>query len=101
GAKVTAVVPQPISRVGGVLSQAGNQIVVHFNEDDLDPNSASDPRYYQLHNVTDGTLLLPQTVVYDSSTNTATLTFGTSDLPDATYHLRVGGSREAFGGPEQ
>ncbi|MEX0938829.1 MAG: NF038122 family metalloprotease [Pirellulales bacterium] len=49
GAQVIAVVPQPISRgAGGDLTQARNQIVVYFNNDDLNHSSAENPAFYQL-----------------------------------------------------
>ena len=41
GAQITSVVPQPVQRAAnGNLSQARDQILVYFNDDDLDPVSA-------------------------------------------------------------
>jgi hypothetical protein len=112
GPQVVAVVPQPITRVGGVLQQARNQIVVYFNEDDLDTALASNRFFYQLYftghgdqfdssfntvsNTDDGEAINPTNVVYNSSTNTAVLSFGTdlAQLPSGpgTYRLRIGNS---------
>ena len=42
GAQIIAVVPQPIRRnEDGSLAQARDQVEVYFNEDDLDPDSAT------------------------------------------------------------
>ena len=49
GANVVAVVPQPVTRnPDGSLSQQRDQIVVHFNDDDLSLSSAQNPAFYQL-----------------------------------------------------
>ena len=104
GAKITAVVPQPITRdETGKLTQELNTIVVHFNDDDLDQASAEDPRFYNLiythESVTStddlGTQFEPDSVVYDATADTATLTFATDIhlLPGAsagTFRLRIG-----------
>ena len=110
GARVLAVVPQPVSRDDtGTLQQARNQVVVYFNDDDLDPATAADPAFYQLiftnHRDeysgsfdtvtnTDDTIYLPTNVQYDTDADTALLTFE-SDLNDliggaGTFRLRVG-----------
>lgn len=104
GAKITGIVPQPVSRdANGVLTQQMDQIVVHFNDDDLDPASAQDPRFYNLiythESVTSAddtaTQFEPTSVVYDAAADTATLTFATDIhlLPGAsagTFRLRIG-----------
>jgi GEVED domain/Matrixin len=101
--QVRAVVPMPITRVGGVLTQARDQIIVYFNEDTLDLTAAQNPNFYQLHftndtvtNTDDGVPETPDTVLYDAIANTATLTFsGPLDTlfppsPASTLRLRIG-----------
>ncbi|MEZ6130797.1 MAG: DVUA0089 family protein [Planctomycetaceae bacterium] len=111
GAQVVAVVPQPVTNSGGVISQARDQIVVYFNDDDLDPVQAQDPAFYQLINADpnaspadpftpgatqpNGMVRLPASVVYDDVADTATLTFSSAieDLfPGGTslFRLQVG-----------
>ena len=48
GAQVLGVVPQPVIRTASGVSQSASQIEVYFNDDDLDPISATDPAFYQL-----------------------------------------------------
>ena len=101
GAKVIAVVPQPIQRVNGRLTQARDQVVVYFNNDDLNPNSARDPRYYQLTftadtatNTDDGPIHRPTSVQYDAAADRAVLTFAAPlnelSTGPGTYRLRIG-----------
>ncbi len=106
GAQVVAVVPQPITRnANGTLTQAQNQIVVYFNEDDLDEASAENPEFYQLIFTRDtvsnhdDVFFNPTSVVYNANNNTATLTFSAPlyNLPGATvagkastFRLRIG-----------
>jgi hypothetical protein len=100
GAKVRAVVPQPITRgSNGVLTQAREQIVVYFNEDLLNEASAEDPSFYRLMSTqntvqnTDDTLHLPISVHYDAATFSSVLTFP-SDIANlggsGTFRLRIG-----------
>lgn len=92
GAKVVAVVPQPVSGGGtGSLTQAKDQIDVYFNSDTLDQASAENVQFYQLIDTSSNTLINPDSVIYDSATNKATLTFA-ADIADGTYHLRIGES---------
>jgi hypothetical protein len=92
GAKVVAVVPQPVSGGGtGSLTQAKDQIDVYFNADTLDQASAENVQFYQLIDTSSNTLINPDSVIYDSATNKATLTFA-ADIADGTYHLRIGES---------
>ncbi len=102
GAQVIAVVPQPITRSGSVLQQARNQIVVYFDDQNLNATEATDPSYYRVvdlaltSNESGGTkdkILLPESVAYDSATNSATLTFA-SDLAEGTYRVEIGHSDE-------
>ena len=102
GAQVVAVIPQPISRDSGNpgtgLQQNRNQVVVYFDDQDLVPAQAQDPKYYRLVDnaltsnettVTQDKMLLPASVVYDSVENKATLTFA-ADIPEGTYRLDLG-----------
>ncbi len=109
GAQVLAVVPQPVTRQpNGTLQQARNQIVVYFNNDDLNVASAQRPEFYRLY-LTHNTLdpnddeeILPTQVVYNATADTATLTFGQvasleqlapddgSADPAKSFRLRIG-----------
>ena len=101
GAQVRAVVPQPIRRgPAGQLIQDRNQIQVFFNQDALDPTSATNPAFYQLihtdgtSTTADDTIVLPSFVNYDAANHMATLTFA-SDLAllptgEGLYRLRIG-----------
>ncbi|MCR9199839.1 MAG: hypothetical protein NXI04_14485 [Planctomycetaceae bacterium] len=100
GARIIAVDPQPVTRNGnGDLEQARNQIVLYFNEDDLDPTAAEDVRLYQLIATNDtvsnldDTLTFPTTATYDSAADTVTLEFA-GDIDTlagaGSYRLRVG-----------
>lgn len=100
GARIIAVDPQPVTRdSNGNLQQARNQIVLYFNEDDLDPTAAEDERLYQLiatretvSNLDDD-FALPTTATYDAGANTVTLEFA-ADIDalfgSGSYRLRVG-----------
>jgi hypothetical protein len=96
GAQILAVVPQPVSRdENGALTQARDQIVVHFNQDKLDPDSAQDPTFYQLIDTkgtldtSDDELWVPIAVNYNDEDDTVTLQFQT-DLPSGYFRLQVG-----------
>ena len=101
GAQVVSVVPQPVTRVAGTLTQALNQIQVFFNNDDLVDSLAvaENPAFYQLvdtkgtASTVDDTISLPSTVAYDANLDLATLTFATN-LPTGTYKLKIGSSQE-------
>lgn len=99
GPQIVAVVPQPVVRVGGTLVQQRNVIEVYFNDDDLNPTVAEDPRYYQLiytaETVTnaDDRSFHPDQVQYDPVTDKAVLTFSAEleSLAGAgSYRLRIG-----------
>ncbi|MEM9588269.1 MAG: hypothetical protein AAGA03_13385, partial [Planctomycetota bacterium] len=111
GPKVAAVVPEPVRRqANGSLSPETGKIEVHFNDDDLDPTSARNVDFYQLIftkdtiNNTDDEIVTPQSVVYNSATNIATLDFGVPlsriDDPDGpgflsgAARLRVGSGED-------
>ena len=83
GPKVAAVVPEPVRRnANGTLNPQTGTIEVHFNDDDLDPATASDPQFYQLvftrdtADNRDDAVVLPTSVDYNNITNIATLNFG-------------------------
>ncbi len=101
GPQIVAVVPQPISRVGGVLQQARNEIEVYFNDDDLNVASAQNAAFYQLirtrktaDNLDDGATFNPISVVYDPVSNKARLILAQDlaglDTTESTYRLRIG-----------
>jgi len=91
--------PAGLTIADGGLVQRKNQVIVHFNEDNLDPALAQTVSFYRLINTAgtlataDDSLLVPSTVVYDAINNTAILTFA-ADLPNATYALRIGSNSE-------
>ena len=63
------------------LVQRKNLVNVYFNSNDpLDPVSAQSPAFYRLIN-TDGTVILPTSVIYNADNASATLDFG-ADLSD-------------------
>lgn len=81
GPKVAAVVPEPIRRQGnGTLSPDMGVIEVHFDER-MDLASVQNRSFYQLiftrdtASPLDDVVVLPTSVVYDSATNIAKLTF--------------------------
>ena len=118
GARVLAVVPQPIEGIGPGRAQRRDQIHVYFNEDPLsnpaagpvttsgvgDPTVVT-PGFYQLIYTadtvenTDDVVINPTTVTYNPATGRAVLTFA-SDLSEwqpvqnnggaGTLRLRVG-----------
>ncbi len=101
GAQLIAVVPQPLSRnEQGGLEQATDRIDIHFNEDDLDADSATNPNFYQLIFTngtvtnTDDVIHTPSSVLYDPAENLVSLTFASSldqlSTGAGTYRLRVG-----------
>ncbi|MEZ6062800.1 MAG: GEVED domain-containing protein [Planctomycetaceae bacterium] len=103
GARVVAVVPQPITRNGaGALTQRRDQIVLYLNDDDLDLTSVETREFYQLIatmdtlDPSDDVVYLPKAsggVVYDSASDTITLTFDSNIYllaGQGSYRLRVG-----------
>lgn len=98
GAQVIGIVPQPVTRqANGALRQNRDQIVVYFNNDDLNPQSVRNTSFYQLiftketATNTDDVIVNPTGVTYDAATDSATLTFSSATPWAAgTYRLRVG-----------
>ncbi|MEX2176014.1 MAG: PPC domain-containing protein, partial [Pirellulaceae bacterium] len=95
GAKVMAVVPQPIARnaTTGALTQNMRAIEVYFDQNEFGA-SVSNPAYYKLVSTTTGAIALPQNVVYDATQRKATLNFA-ADIPVGTFKLEVGTSEES------
>ncbi len=95
GAGATATVEELAT-----LVQARDQIIVYFNNDELDLTLAENPAFYQLHatkesltNTDDGPIVNPIDVQYSAETNSAVLTFA-DDLAvipgPGTHRLRIG-----------
>ena len=116
GARVTSVVPQPITRNQfGQLTQARNQVHVYFNNDNLDPASAQNPNFYQLVLTqdtvrnSDDIVFTPTSVEYNANTDLAVLTFasdleqlpvgGTQSVLEGTFRLRIGTDEAVPGMP--
>ena len=97
---VVTAVPNLITQPVAALSQKTNQVVVYFNQDQLNAAIAEDPTYYRLINVGTGQILLPQSVTYQynpqNGLSAAVLTFASS-LSNAAYNLKVGVSAEPNG----
>ena len=100
GTKVSAVVPQPITRVGGVLSQRLDQVEVYFDDTELDPALVGDTAYYKLILTqdtvtnTDDMFIEPMMAEYQAGNAKVVLTFA-DDLHNlaggaGTFRLRVG-----------
>jgi len=109
GAQVLGVVPQPVVRTGsGGLSQSSSQIEVYFNDDDLDPISATDPGFYQLVftddtvESSDDEIYHPIAVQYFPSSDRAMLTFRAPlhqlGSGSGTFRLRIGTDEELASG---
>ncbi len=123
GARVVAVVPQPIVGTGAARTQNRDQVYVYFNNDPLtnpgagvvtstgvptDPTVVQ-PRFYNLfvtrdtvESGDDGPAIQPTSITYDPSLRRAVLTFASdlSAIPavaatggSATLRLRVGSSQ--------
>ncbi|MCA9162744.1 MAG: hypothetical protein KDA62_07185, partial [Planctomycetales bacterium] len=108
GPQIVSVVPQPLRRnAAGVMEQARDEVMVYFNNDDLDQASAENVDFYQLILTrdtvenTDDVVFHPTSVSYDPITDTAVLTFAdnldelvdpATGLPigSGTFRLRIG-----------
>ncbi|MFN0053608.1 MAG: nidogen-like domain-containing protein, partial [Planctomycetales bacterium] len=91
-AKITAAQAGGVSYTEvatGGLVQKRDTIVAYFNQNPLDPTLAQDPGFYRAINTADGSILLPQSVLYSSVSNSAVLKFAT-DLPTGTWNLKIG-----------
>lgn len=79
------------------LTQASNQIVVHFDNQQLNAAEVIDPKFYRLTSTAgsltpnDDVVLLPQVVTYDRTQNSVVLTFANA-IPEGNYRLDVGKS---------
>src|SRR5262245_28844143 len=100
GEKVSAVVPQPITRdlVTRVLSQDRRAIEVYFDQNQFAPAVVQTPGYYRLIDTATGQIRIPDDatapVVYDPAQKKATLRFAT-DIPAGTFKLEVGVTYES------
>ena len=118
GAQITAIVTQPVIRTATGLQQLRDQVMVYFNDDDLDPVTVEDAGFYQLIFLgrngsddrptvenTDDVIFLPTQVKYNSELDAVLLTFendldklvpkgfdgGGAPIPQAaSFRLRVG-----------
>ena len=104
GAKILAVVPQPVTRqADGTLKQDRDKVEIYFNDDNLNNALANDPSFYKLiltkdsATPNDDTVFTPTTVAYDATLDKAVLTFGGNlDVlagGSGTYRLRIGSNR--------
>jgi hypothetical protein len=84
------------------VNQAGEQILVYFNDDDLLAESAQNPAHYRLVDtagtatIEDDRILVPERVRYYPDRDLAVLTFA-GRLPHATYRLDIGQSSGSHG----
>jgi hypothetical protein len=84
------------------VDQAGDQILVYFNDDDLLVESAQNPAHYRLVDtagtatIEDDRILVPERVRYYPDRDLAVLTFA-GRLPHATYRLDIGQSSGSHG----
>ncbi|WP_417382676.1 DVUA0089 family protein, partial [Gimesia sp.] len=81
------------ARADGNLVARDNQILVHFNDDDLNPDLANDPRFYQIIDTTTDEPLLTTdyTATYDALSDVTVLKLTSTSLNAGTqYRLRVG-----------
>ncbi len=74
GAKIDAIVPQPIVRTGNVLQQSANTIDVYFDQQ-MNTTDVTKPGFYRLIDATTGSITLPQSIAYSDD---ATLALGAS-----------------------
>ncbi|MBI5761522.1 MAG: pre-peptidase C-terminal domain-containing protein, partial [Planctomycetales bacterium] len=77
----------------GGLTQRQNVVTVFFNNDPLNAAEAVNPAFYRLVDTATNAILLPSSVTYSSTNNTAKLTFA-ANLPSSTFRLRIGQSGE-------
>jgi len=98
GAFVTAVVPQPVTRVGLALTQSRTTIDVYFNQEDpLLPASVTNAAFYRLIEVNGagndvGAPIVPVGVSYDAATGRAVLSFAANIPGGTTFRLEIGAS---------
>lgn len=79
GAKIDAVVPQPINRVNNVLQQSSNMIDVYFDQQ-MSTTDVTRPGFYHLIDATSGTIALPTSVTYSNDATLTLLASGTTTL---------------------
>jgi hypothetical protein len=94
---ITTALANGLTQVVGTLKQQSDKVVVYFNQDQLDPTTANDPKFYRLVDTVTGFILLPSSVNYTWNNTTglsvAVLSF-VAALPNSTYNLKIGVSSE-------
>ncbi|WP_197995863.1 Ig-like domain-containing protein [Gimesia algae] len=82
------------SRADGNLVARDDQILVYFNDDDLNPDLANDPRFYQIidtyNNNNSPLVTTSYTATYDALSDVTVLKLSTSLVAGHNYRLRVG-----------
>ncbi|WP_417386550.1 Ig-like domain-containing protein [Gimesia sp.] len=87
------------SRADGNLVVRDDQILVYFNDDDLNPDLANDPRFYQIidtFNNNTPLLTTSYTATYDALSDVTVLKLSTPLVAGHNYRLRVGVSDTPF-----
>lgn len=92
--QVTTAQSGALSVSDGGLVQKRDTIVAYFNQNPLNATLAQDPGFYKVINTADGSILLPSSVTYNNSTNTAVLKFD-SNIPAGTFQLTIGAPNRA------
>ena len=95
GPKVLAVVPEPIRRTSSGLSPEIGVIEVHFDDDNLDPATATNPANYQLIYTKDTANPLDDTIIYPTTTGR----LGTGSTPTVQYNALTNIVRLTFKDP--
>ncbi|MBI1310969.1 tandem-95 repeat protein [bacterium] len=88
-----------IALAAGGIRQIDDTIIVYFNNDTLDRTRAQDPKFYRAVNVDSANqdILLPATVTYSNTENTAVLKFASSLPTGVQFRLDTGTSNEGNG----
>ncbi|WP_198000304.1 Calx-beta domain-containing protein [Gimesia alba] len=80
------------SRAQGDFVAKNDQILIYFNDDDLNPDLANDSRFYQVIDTSTDTPIDPltYTATYDPLSDVTVLEFANPLTPGQQYRLRVG-----------
>lgn len=80
------------SSAQGDLAAKNDQILIYFNDDDLNPDLANDSRFYQVIDTSTDTPIDPltYTATYDPLSDVTVLEFANPLSPGQQYRLRVG-----------
>ncbi len=80
GAKIDAIVPQPIVRgANNILQQSANTIDVYFDQQ-MNTSDVTKPGYYRLIDSTTGSITLPQSITYSDDATLAVVSGGATLL---------------------